>query len=343
MDPSSGSKAGNRPAHKRTSVRVVAGLDAVLSAEDVGPVKSGSPPLDPDISLDAALAGIIGACLDHFVANWPALRCGNDVESVHQMRVALRRLRACLSFARRRFPACAALDAGAARARAVATALGDARDWDVFRENIDSGPRDRLSGEPSFYALLDTVELRRARAYESARALIAAPATRQFALDLRQAAARRVWREPNGDADCPPSGAPGSARVFAARTLDKLHRRAEKKCAGLADLAPEQRHEARIALKKLRYAAEFFQTLFDNAAGAKAYLRTLAKIQECLGADNDLATANRLIGAIVAGDDGKTALAAGFLRGWQAHAQEERLAVNKKNERIVKKLEPFWR
>jgi triphosphatase len=268
------------------------------------------------------------------------------------MRVALRRLRACLSFVRRRFPGAPALEAGSARARALATALGEARDWDVFREHLDEGPRERLNEEPSFYALLDAVELRRARAYEAARALVAAPATRRFVLDLRQAATHRAWREnaapdkaaPDKAAhDMEPSDAPGSARVFAARTLDRLHRRAVKKCDHLADLAPAQRHEARIALKKTRYAAEFFESLFDAPRATKKYLRAIAKIQDCLGADNDLTTADRLIRSVSTGDDDKTALAAGFVRGWQAHAQQARLAQNHKNERIARRLEPFWR
>jgi triphosphatase len=339
MTSSSGS-AVDGPSAPR-GVRLVGGLDAGATAGNVGPVKGCAPALDPEISLDDALASIICAALDHFVANCPALRIGADAECVHQMRVALRRLRACLSFARRRFPGAPALEAGAARARALANALGEARDWDVFCENLDQGPRQRLAHEPSFYALLDAMELRRAAAYDNARALIAAPATRQFALDLRQAAARHAWRE-QAPADAPSSDAPGSAKAFATRTLERLHRRAVKKCEDLAALPPEGRHAARISLKKARYAAEFFQSLFDERAAAKKYLRTIAKIQDSLGADNDLAIGARLIRR-AAGDDPKTAFAAGFLRGWQEQAGEAQRRRNRKNERLARRLEPFWR
>jgi len=54
-------------------------------------------------------------------------------------------------------------------------------------------------------------------------------------------------------------------------------------------LSPERRHEARIALKKARYGAEFFESLFSGK-DARAYLRDLAMIQDQLGDENDRAT-----------------------------------------------------
>ncbi len=134
-----------------------------------------------------------------------------------------------------------------------------------------------------------------------------------------------------------------SAQDFAAKALDRLHRRAVKKCEGLAALAPEKRHQARIALKKARYAAEFFETLFDARPRARTYLRAIGKIQEYLGADNDTATATRLLREIEADGGGKTTFAAGFVRGWRAREQEQGVAAAKKSEKIVKRLEPFWR
>lgn len=319
---------GRAPGGRRASIEAV-------------PVKAGDISLDRHASLDDAIAEMLSSCLDHFAANEPALRETGDPEAVHQLRVALRRLRAALGLLKSAVP-CVEFDTAAARARTIAAGLGEARDWDVFAESLDAGPRERLNDEPSFYALLDAVELRRAQAHRNARALIVEQTTQQFAADLRLALRRKAWRDGARD-DATRTGDPGSAREFAARALDRLHRRAVKKCQGLAALTPEQRHRARIALKKARYAAEFFETLFDAPARARRYLRSLGKIQESLGADNDAAAAARLLREIEADGGGQTAFASGFVRGWRAHEQALSAAGAKRSEKLVKKLEPFWR
>jgi CHAD domain-containing protein len=301
-------------------------------------VKAAKVKMDEHASMDEAIETVLTSCLEQFVGNWPALRASNDIESVHQMRVALRRMRAALSLFRRAVP-CADFETAAARAKSVAATLGVAREWDVFRESLDAGPREKLSGEPSFYALIDVAELRRARAYEAARHLIAGRTTRQFVNDLRRALKRKAWRD---GTDAATADAPVSAREFAVEALDRLHARSLKKCKGLAGLDPEQRHQARISLKKLRYAAEFFEDLFDGKEDSHAYMRTLSKVQNGLGADNDLTTARRLLEEIEADGGEKTAFARGFVLGWLLHEQEK-LPHSKTGEKAVRKLEPFWR
>ena len=68
----------------------------------------------------------------------------------------------------------------------------------------------------------------------------------------------------------------------------------------------------RIAAKKLRYAAEFFVPLFPRKR-ARAYVKSLAALQDVLGRANDAATAARLV-AELGGDAREPAAAA--LAGW---------------------------
>lgn len=342
MDRPAGSSVANRAATWSGPLRLVASNqpgDNGLQQPGGGhaPVKAGDIALDRRASLDEAVVEILSSSLDHFVANWPALRESSDPEAVHQMRVALRRLRAALGLLKRAVP-CLEFETAAARAKTIATTLGEARDWDVFRESLEAGPRGQLNDEPSFYALLDAVELRRAQAHEIARGVVAEKATKQFVADLRRALMSKAWR-----GDGRRTGNRRSAQDFAAKALDRLHRRAVKKCKGLAALAPEERHQARIALKKTRYAAEFFERLFGARRRARTYLRAIGKIQEYLGADNDMATATRLLREIEADGGGKTTFAAGFVRGWRAREQEQGASAAKKSAKIVKRLEPFWR
>lgn len=299
----------------------------------LAPVKAATLRLDRNASLDDALAQIFTSCLDQFTGNWPSFRAAGHPESVHQMRVALRRLRAAAGLVKRGYP-CAELTIAAARAKSIAAKLGETRDWDVFHGMLAKGPREAWPGEPSFYALIDAVELRRAQSSRAARETIDSAQTAAFAAELRGVIRRRAWSRA-GD-----STARGSAHDFAKRALSRLRRQALKRCKGLAERPAPERHEARIALKKARYAAEFFGSLFDEPA--RGYQRALSKLQESLGADTDMEMASRLLDAIDASEGAKTMAASGFSRGWWAHAQRAGVAKAKKSDRALRKLRPFW-
>ncbi len=314
-------------------LRIVVSND---SREPPEPVKNRRLALDPEASLDDAMADVLSACIEHFTANWPALRETSAPESIHQMRVALRRLRAAVGVFRRA-ARCDVLETASQRAKTIAATLGEARDWDVFREGLDalSAP---LAEEPSYAALRDAAEARRRRGHQAAYRMIDDPATTRFAADLGAALTQRPWR---GDDALEK---PGSARKFAAKALDRLHRRAKRACENLAGLSVEERHEARIALKKLRYAAEFFESLFEARGAAKSYIKAVTAAQDGLGAENDMAVATRLVHEIERGENGaETAHAAGFVQGWRAHAREEAGRRLGKVEKTVLALEPFWR
>ena len=93
------------------------------------------------------------------------------------------------------------------------------------------------------------------------------------------------------------------AREFARPLLKRRHRALLALGTDLAHAAPEARHAARLAAKKLRYAAEFFASLFPKKR-TRNYRKALAALQEELGAWNDAAVAAR-----IAGGTGRTAIA----------------------------------
>ena len=86
--------------------------------------------LTPGLSGETVLQCAVHACLDHLVRNEPAGRAG-DAEGIHQMRVAVRRLRAVLSTFARLLPPEPRRWASD-ELRWLADALGEARDLDVF-------------------------------------------------------------------------------------------------------------------------------------------------------------------------------------------------------------------
>ena len=88
-----------------------------------------------------------------------------------------------------------------------------------------------------------------------------------------------------------PSSVPGT---FAARALDRLHRKVLKRARDVDWRNAKRRHDVRIALKRLRYACDFFAPCFGDA---RSYLEKLEKLQDLLGDLNDIAVARRLGGA----------------------------------------------
>ena len=74
----------------------------MLAADDPPmPVRAEALKFPPDATLDQAVEIVINSALGQFVANWPALTETRHRESIHQMRVALRRLRTALAFVNR--------------------------------------------------------------------------------------------------------------------------------------------------------------------------------------------------------------------------------------------------
>lgn len=315
---------------------------AKATGRDTTTVKARPIALDRKVSLDEAVGLILVSCLDHFVANWPALAPAYDPEeAVHQMRVALRRLRAGIGLFRRSLRS-EGLERASARAKELAAALGKARDLDILADMLSSGTVPGTAGEPSFYALIDAVECRRRRAHEAVRALIAARETTRFVLDLRATLAAREWSISAAmqaeDAALDPRAA-GSARAFAIVSLARLHRKATKKGRALASLTPQERHRTRIAVKKARYAAEFFSSLFD-ARSARDYLRRAQAIQDALGASNDLSTAERLLSEIE--DERQSFFSAKtIVAACRKHTQSKTYDLQKVRK-WIKKLTPFW-
>jgi CHAD domain-containing protein len=306
----------------------------LVSPAPPGPQKATPIKLLASDTVEDAAVCVFGATLDHFEANEPALRAQENAEAVHQMRVALRRLRAALNLFRDAISG-PALDAARAGAKSLAATLGGARDWDVFGDMLKAGPQEALADEPSFRALLDAVEGKRKQAYRALRETLDDPQTERFSAEFRKAIAGRDW------ISTPEATAAGSARDFARAALTRLRAKALKKAKGLDRLTPEERHELRIALKKARYAAEFFETLFAHGKQARAFSRALADMQDGFGVFNDLEVANLRLDEIDAETGGATR-ASGFVRGWFAHAAQEGSAHARQSEKRLKKLEPFW-
>jgi triphosphatase len=229
------------------------------------------------------------SCIRQFRLNEDLLRQSRAAEPLHQSRVAIRRLRSAFSIYR----ALIAVDPGsgelAGELRWLAAELGRLRDLDVLLGRLKAGE------------LHDRVQAERATAYDHLEELLDAARARGLMLRLLEWLHDGEWlrsasTEPLRHQD---------ARDFAAAALDRFRRKVKRAGAELASPDDEVRHEVRKDAKKLRYAAEFFDTLFDDKQRRrrrKRFQAALEELQDQLGTLNDMATAPGLLDRLDAAD-----------------------------------------
>jgi triphosphatase len=203
----------------------------------------------------------------------PGTRRGEEIEHLHDMRVAVRRLRAAL----RLFP-----DALAARAtrhyarefRWLGDALGRVRDLDVYLRLLDSA--EGLSDELAVSFAEYRKEIQRQR--DQAQARLARTLDSARYQRLLASFAQVLATGPHLPAA--PVLAVGEELLFPAlRSFRRLGRRID------ADSSESVLHRLRIRGKRLRYACEFLADLYGEPAQELA--RRVTALQDLLGDHHD--------------------------------------------------------
>ncbi len=288
---------------------------------------------------DAAIAAILGNTYRQLLGNLAPVAAGSGPEGVHQMRVSLRRLRSALSVLKREVASPAFAPIGQ-EAKRLGHVLGPARNWDVFiTQTVPDIEADGL-GDSGLSVLRTAAEPHQAESYAAVLKRLANPQTSRFLLSFGALIERRGWR--NGLASEAMAVLAEPAADFGSRVLTRTHRKALKRGRGFGSLHPEARHQLRLALKKLRYTAEFFLPLHDGAP-ARRYLARLSRLQEALGLANDAATTHELLADLRRGKAGPDLhFAAGAVHGWQSRQTIEAGRKLKQRWRKFEAATPFW-
>ncbi len=323
---------------------------ALADREPPGAVKAKRLAFDPETNVDSAMAAVFGSCFSQFLANEPCVTTGTDPEGIHQARVGLRRLRSALSLFRDLLPP-EQLQWLKTETRWLAETLGAARDWDVFLEDLLEPVKSAFLISPEIRADLSALDTaaRQQRLLAFDALCEALRSLRYTDFQLRFG----LWLESRGWRDQPVTVA--SAALFqpldkvAGHLLERCHRKVRKAGKHFGQKSYPERHEVRITLKKLRYAAEFFHSLHD-AKHAGHFAEQLGTFQDILGHINDVATATRLIslltepGSSEGTDAGREQLAraGGVIIGWHGRgliADEPALISEWREFRATK---PYW-
>lgn len=247
--------------------------------------------LTGDLSAAAAFQAIARTTLGLIAANAALVRETADEAALHQLRVAVRRLRSAIS-------TCAALvgDAEAPKIRAelkwLAGTCGEARDLDVFAHSLAD-----LKGKAAADAALltEAVAKARAKAYAKAGAALASGRFRDLVLSVAGWVETGTWlTSPDKKAQ---RRRRMGARAFARAALRERWKAWSRLARDFDKLDAEGRHKLRIKAKNLRYAAEAFAPLFASRPAARMIGR-IKRLQDELGALNDAAVAARLVAGL---------------------------------------------
>lgn len=271
--------------------------------------------LDESVTLDEAFATILRACFLHLLQSLPAAEDGRNPEGVHQLRVALRRLRSALDLMAS-VGALNHLDALRSEAKWLAQDLSAARDWDVFQLETLPTIAKACPSVAGFDALGRAVAGRQADAYGKAHRALADRRCAMFLIGLGGWIETRGWRNDVAAEDLGQLTEP--AVNFAQRILSAQYTKVLRRGRRFKSLSADELHRVRLATKRLRYLSEFLLPLFADRKSARKFSRRLAGLQEELGAFNDMAVTASLLDGIGAEPD--SAIAAAAIAGWQARA-----------------------
>lgn len=300
--------------------------------------KFGRVEIRRGMTFEDALALILNRCLVHMLANEHAAQ-GGKAEGVHQIRVALRRLRVALTLFKPMLPE-GERQWIVGEVKWLNEALARARNWDIAIGLIER-VRSTLTADRDLAALARAAERERHRAYIALRSVLGARRYKQFILGLLGVVETRAWRRPGAlDASILQVSVVGK---LADQVLERRYRKASNRVRNFDRLGAAGRHRLRIALKKMRYAAEAFASIYPTKA-VRRYSKRLATLQDGLGLLNDIASTERLLQALVQHRSSPALIrGAAVVRGWSAHIALECEPELQKGLRRLKKAEPFWR
>jgi len=261
--------------------------------------------------------------------NMPAMMTGNHA-AVHQMRVALRRLRSLWAAVEKFVPP--AEHAKLSRElKSLQPALGNARDFAVLTEKLKKVPN--LSARRTSAHKLLVVAMKSKADKSLVDAQRAVTGERHTLAWLRVMLHLETLNE--------------KANPHLHEALDKavpdilddLFRRVRKRGRRYAALSPQERHRFRIACKKLRYGVEFFASLYSDKEIAR-FLSLLRRVQDGLGELNDAHVARGIL--LDPTQPKAVGPSAGEALGWLEHAAQVKTKILERYVHRLRQSGTYW-
>lgn len=295
-------------------------------------------PITANQTVSQAFESILRHDLNYAV-QWEAkARYWNDIEGVHQMRVAFRRMRSAMSVFRSAVPTGASAT-WSEELRWLGNQLGPARDLDVFIDESLAIVRGRLP-QRGQEKLTELALRHRQTSYETVRAMLDNDRYAHFKVGFLQWLDETGWHQ---------SGLKHKHRKrlalpivpFARRLLDRVERQVLEAGSHVDRESQKEMHRLRIKCKQLRYATEFFSPLFK---GMETFIQHMKGLQDLLGNMNDVYVMRQLLVEILGREaDPEACEYAGGLIGWRLCDYEHQLKTfDERWDEFVEARNPWW-
>lgn len=197
---------------------------------------------------------------------------------LHDLRVAIRRLRTLLKVFRKALAGTSA-DRLERRLDILCESLGPARDTDVqIRLVGQPSVRRELSRQPGWTPFIEGLRALQARHRKRTAVILSTRTYLALQSDLRRFLNVELRRRGDGPAD--------ALERIAERAVEKAVDRVRRRSALTKTLPAEAAHRLRIACRRARYTAEFLRPILGRKRGRLA--RRLKAVQDALGDVHDL-------------------------------------------------------
>jgi CHAD domain-containing protein/transposase-like protein len=249
-----------------------------------------SPGVEPDDPIAEAGRKVLRYHFAEMLRHEEGTRQGDDIEELHDMRVATRRMRAAFDVFEQAFKS-KAIQAHRKGLKEAGRALGNVRDLDVFMEKaqmyLDTLPEDHHQGlEPLLSAWKEQREAGRAEmlAHLDGEKYQNFKITFLKFLNTRGAGAQPVPKD---------KPAPDLVRHIAPVLIYTQLANVRAFSSILNTASIDQLHALRIEFKRLRYTVEFFREVLGESA--KEVIKDIKELQDHLGDLNDARVACEIL------------------------------------------------
>lgn len=259
-----------------------------------GPARRGAIllRLNAEMACDTAFRLLARRCLDDLNANHEAT-CNGDPDALHQMRVALTRLRTAILF----FSPMVS-DSQRAQIRQelkwLNHHLGVVRDLDVAIERLKAAGKQGPQATPYYRAWNE----KRSAGHRHLTEALRSVRYRRLIESISAWLENGPWSVKRGKQAAQERASP--IAVYGAGKLTEWQQKLLKKSRKLLKMDPDKRHRLRLLNKKLNYSIDFFKDLFPDKrfSRQKAAPKYLRKAQKSLGQLNDDAKGHSLATAL---------------------------------------------
>lgn len=225
----------------------------------------------------------------------PGVRAAEDIEEVHDMRVALRKIRSAILIFRDFLEEnwLAETEAGVKKTLA---GLGELRDLDVLLEKTDEWRAEKKIGKEQLSVFYDTVSADRQKAHLGVVAYLTSPEYIEFMAGVKKTLDTHTYL---GNPHITRKGDVAPVRIY-----DVLPGILYEKAADITAyhewmdgpyIYADKLHRLRIAAKNFRYTLDFFKDCLGDAAGH--LVKEFKELQDILGNFHDAVVAVEVIEA----------------------------------------------